>query len=148
MTETVLNVLKILGLFIALVGGSFVIYYAIVLIKRLADKYGAEKISARIYDAIEKMKMVVSVLSSNLFTKMSEETIKALADGVVTNEEVGHLLDELADEAMKTLGTELPTLSKYFLGENVKGFIKNLAKKYLVDYAKAKLGVGMLSLQK
>lgn len=148
MTETVINVLKILGLFIALVGGSFVFFYCVVLLKRLADKYGAEKISARIYDAIEKMKMVVSVLSSNLFSKLTKETTEALADGVVTNEEVGNMLDELADEAMKTLSTELPTLSKYFLGENIKGFIKNLAKKYLVDYAKAKLGVGLLPLQK
>lgn len=148
MTETVINVLKILGLFIALVGGSFVFFYCVVLLKRLADKYGAEKISARIYDAIEKMKMVVSVLSSNLFAKLTKETTEALADGVVTNEEVGNMLDELADEAMKTLSTELPTLSKYFLGENIKGFIKNLAKKYLVDYAKAKLGVGLLPLQK
>lgn len=148
MTETVLNVLKILGLFIALVGGSFVLFYCVVLIKKLADKYGAEKISARIYDAIEKMKMVVSVLSSNLFSKLTKETIEALADGVVTNEEVGNMLDELADEAMKTLSTELPTLSKYFLGENIKGFIKNLAKKYLIDYAKAKLGAGLLNLKK
>lgn len=148
MTETVINVLKILGLFISLVGGSFVLFYVAILIKRLADKYGAEKISARIYDAIEKMKMVVSVLSSNLFTKLSKETVNALADGVVTNDEIAHMLDEVTEEAMKTLSTELPTLTKYFLGENVKEFIKNLAKKYLVDYAKAKLGVGLLPLQK
>ncbi len=148
MTETAINILKILGLFVVVLGGGFVMFYITVLIKKLADKYGAEKISSRIYDAIEKMKMVVSVLSTNLLAKLSTETVKALADGVVTNDEIGNMLDELADEAMKTLGTELPTLSKYFLGENVKGFIKNLAKKYLVEYAKAKLGVGMLSLQK
>ena len=148
MTETMLNVLKLVGLFIGLVGGTFIVFYAITLLKRLADKYGAEKVSARIYDAIEKMKMVVSVLSANLFNTMSKETVAALADGVVTNEEVGKMIDSVADEAMKTLGTELPTLSKYFLGDNVKGFIKDLAKKYLIDYAKAKLGVGMLSLQK
>lgn len=148
MTETLINVLKILGLFVGLGVSTFILYYAVVLLKKLADKYGAEKISARIFDAIEKMKMVVSVLSANSFTKLSTETIKAMADGVVTDDEIGNILDALADDAMKTLSTEIPTLSKYFLGENVKGFIKNLAKKYLVDYAKAKLGVGLLPLQK
>lgn len=144
--ENFVNILKLVGLFLGLGLSTVAALYFIGLLKNLAAKYNAEKVSARIFDAIEKMKMVISVLSENALITMSQESTKALADGVVTDKEVSDVIDKLTDQAMNTISTEIPTLTKYFLGDNVKAFVMQLVKKYVIEYAKKKLGLGTLPL--
>lgn len=144
--ENLVNILQLIGLFLAIGLSTVVALYLIGLLKNLAAKYNAEKVSARIFDAIEKTKMIVSVLSENALMTLSKESTTALADGVVTDKEVSDLIDKLTDQAMNTLSTEIPTLTKYFLGDNVKAFVMQLVKKYVVEYAKKKLGFGTLPL--
>lgn len=144
--ENLVNIVKLVGLFLGLGLSTVVVLYVIGLLKNLAAKYNAEKVSARIFDAIEKTKMVIAVLSENALLTLGHETTKALADGIVTDKEVSDLIDKLTDQAMNTLSTEIPTLTKYFLGDNVKAFIMQLVKKYVVEYAKKKLGLGTLPL--
>lgn len=144
--ENFVNILKLVGLFLGLGLSTVVVLYVIGLLKNLAAKYNAEKVSARIFDAIEKTKMVIAVLSENALLTLGQETTKALADGIVTDKEVSDLIDKITDQAMNTLSTEIPTLTKYFLGDNVKAFVMQLVKKYVVEYAKKKLGLGTLPL--
>jgi len=148
MTETLFNVFKILAMFLALGGFTIGGYYLIYLLKRLADKYNAEKISARIFDAMEKMKMVLHILAGNAFQTLSKESQEALSDGIVTNDEVIGIVSSVSVEAIETLKTEIPTITKYFLGGSVEKFIKQLIGKYLIDYAKSKLGFKNMPLTK
>lgn len=148
MTEQILNFLKLGGLFIAIGGFMLVVWYLTALIKSWADRNKGSKISQRIYDAIEKLKMVSSIMSSNMFEQLSKDAQKALADGVVTNEEVKTAVSNVTSEIMNTLKTELPTLTKYFLGEGLESFIKNLVQKYVIDYAKEKFGLKNIPLEK
>lgn len=144
--ENFVNILQLIGLFLGIGLSTIAALYLIGLLKNLAAKYNAEKVSARIFDAIEKTKMIISVLSENSLMTLSSESTKALADGIVTDKEVSDLIDKLTDQAMNTLSTEIPTLTKYFLGDNVKAFVMQLVKKYVVEYAKKKLGLGTLPL--
>lgn len=144
--ENFVNILKLVGMFLGLGLSTIAALYLIGLLKNLAAKYNAEKVSGRIFDAIEKTKIIISVLSENALLTLGKETTKALADGIVTDKEVSDLIDKLTDQAMNTLSTEIPTLTKYFLGDNVKTFVMQLVKKYVVEYAKKKLGIGTLPL--
>jgi hypothetical protein len=144
--ENFVNILKLVGMFLGIGLFSLAGLYLIGLLKNLAAKYNAEKVSARIFDAIEKVKMIVSLLSENALLTLSKESTKALADGVVSDKEVADLIDKLTDDAMNTITTEIPTLTKYFLGDNVKAFVTQLVKKYVIEYAKKKLGLGTLPL--
>jgi len=140
MTETILNVLKIGGLFFTIGGFVVTVWYLTGVLLTWAEKNKASKISERVFDAIEKLKMITSVLAGNAFNTLSKEAQHALADGVVTNEEISTIIDKVTKDVIASLKTELPTLTNYFLGEGLESFVKNLVQKYIIDYAKEKLG--------
>lgn len=140
MTETILNVLKIGGLFLTIGGFVVTVWYLTGVLLTWAEKNKGSKISQRVFDAVEKLKMVTAILAGNAFNTLSKETQVALADGVITNEEVSTIIEKVTKDVIATLKTELPTLTKYFLGEGLESFVKNLVQKYIIDYAKEKMG--------
>ncbi len=140
MTETILNVLKIGGLFIGIGGFVVIVWYLSSVLSTWTEKNKGNKISQRVFDAIEKMKMVTAILSGNAFNTLSKDAQAALADGVVTNDEVAKIVEDVTKNVISTLKTEIPTITKYFLGEGLEVFVKNLVQKYIIDYAKEKLG--------
>lgn len=140
MTETIFNVLKIGGLFLTIGGFVVTVWYLTGVLMTWAEKNKGSKISQRVFDAVEKLKMVTAILTGNAFNTLSKEAQVALADGVVTNEEVSTIIEKVTKDVITTLKPELPTLTKYFLGEGLESFVKNLVQKYIIDYAKEKLG--------
>ena len=142
MSETIFNVLKIVGLFLTLGFGTVGAFFVISYIRRQIEKVTGEKVSGRIFDAIEKLKMVCAVLSKNLMLTLSKDAMNALADGVVTNEEVAMAITNVTKEVMDTLKDEIPALTKYFLsGATIECFIKKLIQTYIFDFIKGKLGI-------
>jgi hypothetical protein len=136
-----LKIGAVFGLFALMIAFAFAIPHIFNLLRTMCEKIKSEQVSKRVFDALSKLEVVTKTITESAMGKFKDESLKALADGVITNDEIKAIVKSTTDDILLHISPDLNTLKNYFVGEKLNEFVFNAVTNYMTKLAKEKIGV-------
>jgi hypothetical protein len=111
----------------------------VTLFEEWASKFLSGKISERVKDAIEKLGVLIKTIILAQPQLLSTEVLQAVQAKNFDLPKILEIRKEIAAKALDMIKPEIPTLSKYFLGESVEVFVQHTVDAYVIEYLQMKI---------